>query len=183
MRCCIQNTDCKYIPVFLRLWSVHSYIFHFKGVLSNQENLGYLKRNFTGSVQSGPKIRVFTVRFRFAHFLIENGTWYICIHFSTFSSWMWSSLTSDLSSKECMRGTEISCVTVHSSSFGQIPRSQSSIFGIVTRLWVGRPRVQIPVWARDLSFLQNVQTVPGTQPSIQWVLGLFRRGKAAWAWS
>ena len=165
MRCCIQNIDCKDSSVFLRLWSVHSYIFHFKVVLSNQENLRYLKRKFTGSVQSGPKVRVFTVRFRFAYFLIENGTWYICIHFSTFNSWMWSSLTSDLASKECMRGIEISCVPVHSSSFGQISRSRSSVFCVVTRLRVWRSRVQIPVWARDLLFLQNVQTGPGTHPA------------------
>jgi len=165
MRCCIENTDCKDTSIFLRLWSVCSFMFHFKGVLSSQENLRYLKRKFTRSVQSGPKVRVFTVRFHFAYFLIENGAWYICIHFSTFNSWMWSSLNSALTSKECMRGTEISCVTVHSSSFGKIPRGQNSIFGIVTRLWVGKSRVQIPVWARDLSFLQNVQTGPGTHPA------------------
>jgi len=64
-----------------------------------------------------------------------------------------------------LRGIEISCVTVHSSSFGKISRSQSSIFGIVTRPQVGQSRVQIPVWARDLSFLQNVQTGPGTHPA------------------
>ena len=75
---------------------------------------------------------------------------------------MWSSLTSDLTSKECIRDIEISCVTEHSSSFEQIPNSQSSIFGIVTRLRVGQSRVQMPVWARDLSFLQNVQTGSGT---------------------
>lgn len=78
---------------------------------------------------------------------------------------MWCSLTSDLASKECMRGIEISCVTVRSSSFGQISRIQSSIFGIVTSLRVGWSRVQIPVWARDLSFLQNVQISPGTHPA------------------
>ena len=39
------------------------------------------------------------------------------------------------------------------------------MFGIVTRLQVGQSRAQIPVWARDLSFLQNVQTGPGTHPA------------------
>jgi hypothetical protein len=141
------------------------HVFHVKGVLSNQEYSRYLKRKFTGSVQGGPKVIEFTVRVRFAYFVIENGTHYICINFPTFVSWLWSSFTSNLASKECVRSIELSGVTVHSSSFGQIPRSRSSIFGIVTRLQVGRSGVQIPVWAGDLSFFPKCPDWPWDPPS------------------
>ena len=107
------------------------------------------------------KLLVFT----FGNLLCSGHETSACSAFSTFSSWMWSSVTSDLASKECVRGIEISCVTIHSSGFGQTPRSQSNIFSIVTRLRVGRSRVQIPVWARDLSFFQNVPAGPGTHPA------------------
>jgi hypothetical protein len=42
------------------------------------------------------------------------------------------SLTSYLANEECLRGMQISSVTVRFSSLGQIPRSWSSIFSVVT---------------------------------------------------
>jgi hypothetical protein len=39
-------------------------------------------------------------------------------------------------------------------------------YGTGTSLRVGPSGVQIPVWSRDVSFLQNVQTGSGTHPAI-----------------
>ena len=40
----------------------------------------------------------------------------------------------------------------------------SSIVGTATRLWTGRPGVQIPVGVRDSSLLRNIQTGSGVHP-------------------
>ena len=39
------------------------------------------------------------------------------------------------------------------------------LVGIVTKRPVRRSRVRIPVWVRDLSFLQNFQTALGLHPA------------------
>jgi hypothetical protein len=62
-------------------------------------------------------------------------------------------------------------------------RSQSSVVGITTRLWIGRSGF----WIReqDSSVLQNVQTVSGTHPtSYSVVTGVLPRDKevGAWGW-
>jgi len=49
----------------------------------------------------------------------------------------------------------------------------------MTRLWIGRSGVQIPVWAGVLSLLQNFETGSGAHTiPIQWVTRFFPRGKA-----
>jgi len=45
--------------------------------------------------------------------------------------------------------------------------------GIVTRLWAERSRVRVPVQAKDLSLLQDIQTDPGVHPALSLMSTMF----------